>query len=240
MAVSGGYMAWRTPSAIIPIRAYGDFLQQDILPRFEDLSEKADAIADKEFDRLGSLPAGDDWDGDMGALAEAANDKAIEFYETMSGLKRGMYGLFAAGLFHMVEQQLAYLCHDRSFTAPPLKEGSLKELQDWYKQHFHIDLSTFPDWNCIDELRLLANTVKHAEGGSAEKLRKLKPAFFQSPWARDGGWLASSATSPIVQPLAGDNLYVTDADLKRYFDAAIRLFETLANHFENARDQAFG
>ena len=33
----------------------------------------------------------------------------------------------------------------------------------------------------MDELRLVANTVKHAEGISAEKLRNIRPQLFQHP-----------------------------------------------------------
>src|SRR5437868_6432220 len=102
--LSGGYLSWRIRYAIAPIRAFGEFIEQDILPQFGNLSARADAVADAEFARLGSFPAGEDWDGDMGTLAEAAHDKGIEFYAMMFGLQYGMIGLFAAGLFHMVEQ----------------------------------------------------------------------------------------------------------------------------------------
>jgi hypothetical protein len=37
------------------------------------------------------------------------------------------------------------------------------------------------DWARIDELRLVANSVKHAEGPSAQQLRELRADLFQNP-----------------------------------------------------------
>jgi len=241
MAVTGGYMAWQIPYAIAPIRAYGEFLEQDILPKFEKLSERADAVADEEFAHLGSQPVGDG-DVDMGSLAEAAQDKGIKFYATMKGLQYGMMGLFAAGLFHMVEQQLAYLCNDGAFTTPALKESKLSEIKDWYSQHFRLDLTTLPEWDSIDELRLLANTVKHAEGNSAQQLRQRRPTLFQNPLLRHDPLVShdSSLYWPIAQPLVGEDLFVTDTDLKRYVAASIRLFEHVAEHFKVNSDEYYG
>jgi hypothetical protein len=239
MAVSGGYMAWRIPYAIAPIRAYGEFLEQDILPQFENLSARADAVADEEFARLGSQPADGNSDVDMGALAEVAEDKGIEFYATMTGLRYGMVGLFATGLFHMVEQQLASLCQDGAFNAPPPKKRDLRDIGKWYRRYFRLELSTLPEWDLIDELRLVANTVKHAEGDSAKKLRQRRPTLFHNPVVRQLT-PPPSPKHPIFQPLAGEDLFVTDTDLKQYVGASIRLFEELADHFEKNFNEPYG
>jgi hypothetical protein len=48
-----------------------------------------------------------------------------------------------------------------------------------------LDLSSLPSWPVIDELRLVANVVKHGEGDSAEKLRETRPELFVYPSLRD-------------------------------------------------------
>lgn len=240
MAVSGGYLTWRVRYAVAPIRAFAELIDVDMLPQFKDLSAKADAVADAEYERLGSAPADENWDGDMGALAEAAEDKGIEFYEIMSGLQYGMTGLFAAGLFHMVEQQLAYLCHDAAITAAALDDSKFKKIEHWYRKHFRLDLRTLPDWDTIDELRLVANTVKHAEGNAAEQLRKRQPKLFQGRLLREIDPAAPPPDRPLLQPLAGSDLFVEEDDLKRYFGAALHLFDSLASFFEENSNDYFG
>ena len=66
---------------------------------FQISDQRAEAVATAEFDRLGAEPVGEFWDGDMGDLAETANDKGIAFCETMSGLRQSVLNLFAVGLF---------------------------------------------------------------------------------------------------------------------------------------------
>ena len=51
----------------------------------------------------------------MALLAERAHDKGLVFYETMYGLRQSVLNLFAVGLFHRLEQELADLCRDGAF-----------------------------------------------------------------------------------------------------------------------------
>ena len=51
----------------------------------------------------------------MSGFAEQAEYEAQEFYEMMFPLRQTTINLFTAGLFHLVEQQLAGLCHDAAF-----------------------------------------------------------------------------------------------------------------------------
>lgn len=233
MAVTGHYMAFRVRFSAIPyVQAYGDCVLSDVMSAFTNLEKRADAIANAEFERLGSEPAGEDCDVDMGALAEAAEDKGQAFYETMSSLRQTTLNLFAAGLFHLVEQHLADLCHDGAFTVAPPHDTNRNIICHWYQQHFELDLRALKPWPKIDELQLVANAVKHAEGPSARRLRQLRPELFQQPAVRERLPGIPDPVHPIRMPLAGDDLYITEQSFEEYRQAANQLFTDIANHFE--------
>ncbi len=233
MAVTGRYMASRVRFSAIPyVRAYGDCVLSDVMSAFANLEKRADEIANAEFERLGSEPAGEDCDVDMGVLAEVAQDKGQAFYDTMSSLRQTTLNLFAAGLFHLLEQHLADLCHDGAFTVAPPDDTKLHIISAWYQQYFELDLSAFVPWPKIDELRLVANAVKHAEGSAARNLRQLRPELFQHPVVRELMPGISGPVRPIRMPLAGDDLYITEQFFEEYLRAANQLFADIANHFE--------
>lgn len=101
------------------------------MPVFADLGRKADEVANAEFERLGAQPATDDTACDMSVLAEAANERGQASYETMSALRQATLNLFAAGLFHLVEQQLADLCRDGGFTVQPPTDTKLSVVAEY-------------------------------------------------------------------------------------------------------------
>ena len=125
MSVNGHYLRKRFRLTAMPyIRAYGESVVCEMLPRFEDMERRANHVANAEFDSLGAEQAGENCDGDMGWAADEAQDKVLALYETMQALRQTTLNLFAAGLFHLLEQQLADLCHDdpllcRSENQPP-------------------------------------------------------------------------------------------------------------------------
>ena len=138
-------MIWRVRGgALQRIPAYGECILSDVMPTFSDLDERANKVAEDEFERLGSLPVGEDWDGDMASLAEDANDKGLLFYTTMTGIRQSFLNLFSAGLFHLIEQELADLCRDGAFTVDPPTDTKIGIVRQWYADHFDLDLSTLP------------------------------------------------------------------------------------------------
>jgi hypothetical protein len=234
MAVNGAYMAWRVRgSAVTALQLYGEGVLQVLLPNFADLERRAGEIAQAEFARIGAQPVIDDNEIDMADAAELAEAEGQKFYERMAPLHQSMLNLFAAGLYHLVEQQLADLCHDASFTvAPPDDSNLVRAVADWYRSHFGLDLRTLPAWSMIDELRLVANVVKHAEGNSAEQLRQRRTELFEHPVMRGRDLGTSHAARPVEHPLMGEDLYVTEGDLAAYIENANRFVEEIVQHFE--------
>lgn len=234
-------MAWRVRVSAIPyVKAYGECVLRDVVPAFGNLETRANEVANAAFERYGAEPAGEDFDGDMSDFAERAEDEGIDFYQTMFAIRQSTLNLFAVGLFHLVEQELADLCRDGAFDVAPPGDTKIAEVARWYGDHFGLDLSALSDWHTMDELRLVANTVKHAEGASSEQLRNIRPQLFQHPAVRellpeeDFG-----AALPIQLPLAGESLYVSAEFFCGYSEAANRFFESIANYFEQHGDEYY-
>ena len=222
-------------SALAHVTAFCDCVVVDVMPAIGNIEERAEQIADSEYERLCSLPAGEYCDGDMAAAAEAANDKGTHFFQTMAAVRQSVLNLFAAGLFHLVEQELADLCWDGAFLVPPPSDTKLEPVTEWYKKYFGLDLKSLPSWPVIDELRLVANTIKHGEGGSARALRARRPELLEHPLVRElmpdeaGG---SPSTRLIRLPLGGEDLYVTEQLFQGYSEAASGLMREIVGHFE--------
>lgn len=242
MPVTGLYMARRVHhSAILYVSAFGQCVLRNILPAFADLSQRADEVASAEYQRLGSQPAGNDCDGDMSALAETAREKGQAFYEIMFAMRQTTLNLYAAGLFHLLEQQLADLCHDGAFEASPPKDTKLNIVANWYRTHFGLDLQTLTSWPRIDQLRLLANAVKHGEGSSANELRKQRPDLFENPSQREllPDFPQMYTAQSLRLPMAGEDLYVTEEIFIEYSEAANRFIAEIAEYFTARSDGHF-
>jgi hypothetical protein len=55
---------------------------------------------------MGAQPASEDFDGDTSGYAEDAQERGQSWYDLMRSLRQTMLNLLAAGLFHLIEQQL--------------------------------------------------------------------------------------------------------------------------------------
>lgn len=140
MAVAGSYIAWRARTVALPhLRAYGDCAREQVVPLFGDIGEKADEVAQAEYERLGSRTVGEDFAVDMGDLAERAQNVGLTYYETMVGVRQSVLNLLAVGLFHLIEQELADLCRDGAFCVEPPRDSQIEVVADWYQLHFLVD-----------------------------------------------------------------------------------------------------
>ena len=232
--LTGSFERW----AVSTTRAYRDGVLRYVLPSFASIEKDAQRLADEFYH---SLPGYDECDPAAGA--EMAQERGIEFYQMMDSVRQTMLNLVTAGLFHHVEQQLIHISRDRLFVyeTPPAKPH-LYNARDWYETQFGLDLSTLPSWDAIDELRRLANTVKHAEIDQTKELHTKRPRLFDPPFYDDPRYesLAEGKAErdkfprrAVSQPLAGDDVFVRRDDFERYADAAESFFLEIADFFRN-------
>ena len=217
-----------------PVEAYRATALTKILPVFDDLEQEADAVAEAEFERLCAQPASPDFDGDLSDLAEGATEHGNDYGETMFAIRQSVLNLLAAGLFHMFEQQQKGLFH-QTVAARTGTDFSWDALDNSLAAS-GVDRRRLPGATSLEELRLVANTIKHGAGGSAAKLAALRPDLFDFDpdgnreedldKQRLGATIRSSDL--LFAPLGGGDLYVTEKNLADWCNAVLQFWRGLA------------
>ncbi len=211
------------------INALRSSLVERTLPSFDKLDEEANRIASDEYERLGSMPADEDSMTDMADLAEAAQEKAINYYIMMFQMKQGLVGLFAVGLYHLFEQQLFNFYNiafrDRNDGLIIGSDG-WKELKSKIQAEI-IDLDVFEPYIKLELLRLICNVIKHAEGKAADKLKKLKPEYFMPGKYDINLYVPDDVVIPAELPLAGNDLTIPVDDFTQYCEDVKSFWEML-------------
>jgi hypothetical protein len=109
-----------------------------------------------------------------------------------------------------------------------------------------IEVVAFSSYEKLDELRLVANVVKHGGGESAEKLFERAPLLFIHPFMRDDPLTLRRVARPpnparpqpprlIDRPLAGGDVYVTPPEFAQYAGAAMGFWVELADAISASR-----
>jgi len=86
----------------------------------------------------------------------------------------------------------------------------------------------------VQELRLVTNTVKHAEGKSAKTLHTLRPDLFQYPNTKHLRRSFHNGMPPVFLPLIGEGLYISLNDLEQYRDSLIDFWRELSHKMGHA------
>jgi hypothetical protein len=200
------------------INAFCDVIINRINPTFANIEQEADGVAQAEFERLGHMPAEDDNIWDMSDIAEKAQEAGLNHYQAITNVHQGIINLSVAALYHLFEQQLLLFHRRQVLHTSEENVITLINLEEFKGRLSEggLDLENLSSWPRINELRLVANSVKHAEGKSTERLRKLRPDLFENPILKDeaSNWLASSPD--IYMPLGGEDIYLTIDDLDLY------------------------
>lgn len=191
-----------------------EVLRERILPQFAHLDGEAERFAEVEYERLCQLPSSGDEPFDMGDLAEQANDSAITWYQTMCGVRQSLLNLHAVGLRHLFEQQL-YDFAKHAHLSERTEANFSEDCKAVETLGFH--LNDLPSWPKLEELRLLSNSIKHAEGKSSMRLKEVRPELFVDPVVVELSFVGRP--EPTIQPLAGENVYLQEEHLEDYCSA---------------------
>lgn len=206
-----------------------EVVMRRLLPTFDFIDQEAESISDELYGRLNAV---DDPDGDPAMDAEAAEDAGNSHYIAMNEVKQGLLNLFAVALHHLVEQQQLtvirqeFVKHGENHAISVSKIPKICEEFNERMDRAGVKIQEFPSYKKLLELRHLANTVKHADGHSAEQLRSNRPDLFVAPNLT--GSKQQMVPNPSYwpfEPLSGQDVYVTDKDLEQYFDATDRYWE---------------
>lgn len=164
-------------------------------------------------------------DTDASDVAEDAFNQGLEYYMTAHDVRWAVFATMATALYHLVEQQVCELCR-LAFFGPRGEPVPVEETIRLLKK-VGVDVARFSSWRRINELRHLANCVKHAEGTSCDQLRKLRPRLFQRPTVGPRFRMLGIRTH-VRNPLMGEDVYVTQKHLAAYLDGVRRFWRELA------------
>ncbi len=197
--------------------------------------------SDIENKKWKEFSSGISFDADPANLAEQAMEEGLEHYLLMANLRQGMINLFAITLYHVFEQQISIILNrEVPYCCPNWekpKQLSLDEIKCQFKKFFGIDVAKFKSWQKLHELCLVANSVKHAQGNSSDKLYEIRQDLFINPIISEEFSLSHDppALSEIhdsltgFYPLTGNGLYVSINDIKVYRDLLVCFWEELEN-----------
>lgn len=214
------------------LRGIVDALEKRVLPAFDGLEEESQRIADNTWKNFMSKPG--TGNEDPTDFAELAQESGVTHYILLIGIQQGIINLFATALYHAFEQQVM-LFHRREMLHTDEENKAelfnLRVFQQRLLQH-GIDITQFSSWQKVQELRLIANAVKHGEGGSAKELYTIRPELFVNPSVAKLSISKWPSKPSVFQPLVGEDIYVSLEDIKIYREALIAFWEKLGCEME--------
>jgi len=208
---------------------FGKLVLTRVLPAFDGINEEAHALErrrDKEL--TSSVHAADEddmWDA-REAAANLAFNEAMDHAVLLESMRFATLNLYAVALYHLTEQHLIDL-HLQMLNSDRRHNLRPEHAKRWFKDTLGLALSSLPSWTVIEELKLVANVVKHGEGDSAALLRESRPDLFVYPSRR--GHVESFDRPRIEVSLFGNDFFVTKEKFEQYHRGTVSFWTELAH-----------
>ena len=205
-----------------------------IQPIFANAEAEAEAFQDELWNNIMNQPCTEDTYTDPGDYVDYVRDEAIERYDMLQLMHYRKIGMWIACMCQVWEQQLySFVMNEAeregiTYNSSDIKRGFAftKEVFEWHQQPFE----KMTAWDKIKELRLLVNVIKHAEGDSEQKLRKLRPDYFTQEVCGTSYDLMSLYHTTLLEP----TLMIQEKDFIDYYDALIRFWTDLPERMYTA------
>jgi hypothetical protein len=172
-----------------PIELFAETYTKKITSLFAEIEQESKAIADERYNELGKNFHPDFHDA--ADLSEAALDTGLEHYEGLALMQYNTKLMWISTLYQFWEQQVRKFIFeevnrtqkftDKKGNKIAFKDFCTRGIQD-IKETFKLfdqDLEKFSSWDKLNELRLLANVIKHADGPAATQLKLIRPDIFK-------------------------------------------------------------
>lgn len=213
------------------IRLFIETYSTRIAPVFDNIDEEAREAAQKYYEEMGTFFNPDYHD--PGDFAEQAWERGYDYYDGLSLMQYNTRLMWVATLYQFWEQQVRKFLYEeitRTHTIPdkhgnetPYEKFCTKGIDDIkeYFLYFNQDLEMLDAWESLNELRLVANVIKHGPGWSATELQKLRPDFFVSE-------ITNVNLIELYKNTLNDRvLNIKDKDFIRYGEALIQFWDEL-------------
>lgn len=145
------------------IRALNISISQRLLPTFSSLESEAKEIEQNKFQELSAKF--DPEFSDEADIYESAYHEGVEHYLIQVDIKKQFLKSCAMWVFHLFENDCSYVFDE-------LKGNDRREKL----VSLGVDVSGTSNWHkCNNELRVVANAIKHGAGDSMNKLKSQRP-----------------------------------------------------------------
>lgn len=211
-------------SYIKDIKQIHELFCDKIYPVFLDAEKEAEDYSNNKWDEIMSMPG--DENSDPSDYADCVQEAGIERYFLIDLMHYRSLSMWISCICQIWEQQIF------SFIVNELeKEGIRPEKKEINKgflfskevfKEFQIIFEDLKCWPTIQELRWLVNVIKHAEGDSEEKLRKIRPDYFDK-----SGFGSQDSLSLYHTSLLEKTLNITLDDFNRYYEGLIAFWDEL-------------
>lgn len=210
-----------------------DTYTNKIATQFLNIEHEANKISEEYYKELGKYfnPECDD----PGDYAELAWEKGLDYYEGLSLMKYNTKMMWISTVYQFWEQQVRRFLYEEICNTHTIynKNGSecgykgfctrgIDDIKDEFLW-FNYDLVLKKSWKEINELRLLANVIKHGDGWSAKELQKLKPEYFQDEFQNNRLELYKTTLNDEV-------LNIQEEDFVRYCKSLIGFWDEIPEY----------
>lgn len=205
-----------------------DLYFERIQPIFADAEKEAEDYQNKLWEDLMNKPCYSEDDViDPSDYVDAVQEAGFEKYEILSLMHYRNISMWISCLCQVWEQQLfSFVYHEAQSEGIKYDEADLKrgfafskEVFEWHEQPFEV----LTCWPKIKELRALVNVIKHSEGDSEQKIRKMRPDYFEQVTDYGKYDLISLYHSTLLEA----TLQIKDQDFIDYYDALVAFWNEL-------------
>lgn len=183
------------------LSTFYDLITNRLLPSFSSLEDEA-KIIEKNSLADSSMDSNPDTANDIGCALEDAYFEGLNHYLVQNQMKQSLLNVSTLWLYHLFEQQLNNISSITIINFDHTKKDSVKRIKDCLREK---GLEGNSNWKIIhEELRCVANVLKHANGKSKDELEKNRPDLF---------------LSSVSIPLFENEICISQIDFEKYYKA---------------------
>lgn len=231
--LDGGFWGPFLRRRFIPeIEWFERVVRERVLPVFNNIEMEADAASEEAWQGYMEQPS--DGTEDPGDFADAAMDAGLEHYTRLKNVRQALVNMSVVSLWHLVEQQILDF-HKRQVLSM-FEENEAKH-HKWqvFVERMNgagIAIEDLPSWSKVNEMRVVANAIKHGEGSALNMLVKIYPDILIAPELRNEPRLFANAEPRVDRPAGGEDIYVTEEDIEQYGRASVQFWNEVASEVE--------
>ncbi|MEC5241186.1 hypothetical protein P9C03_28225 [Bacillus mycoides] len=208
-----------------PYELYFQTYTDRISPVFDNIDQEAEEVAENAYSEM-MMQVGHE-NCDPSDYADDAYQFSINYYENVSLMRYNTKLMWISTMYQFWEQQVRKFLY-KEMTRSGYKAYNKNQKEIEYKDFctnigkikesflgFNVDVANLSCWDKINELRLLANVIKHGPGGSSEDLLKIRPDIF------DCSHVSTNLLDLYQTTLNDVVINISDKDFEMYANALI-------------------